>query len=535
MTDPFDSSSAPTQPATSRKRIFISYKRTVDPDENVAREVYESLIRHHDVFIDQRDILVGMYWAELIEQELARSDFLITFLSKSSVNSEMVRGEIETAHRLGKEQPGKPTILPVRLNYLEPFKNPLSAWLNPISWALWSGASDTPRLIEELKYAIQGGKLSIDQNQAKKNILEIKHDLITTNELPSPPQPLPTAELKPLESPQGTMSSESFFYITRPSDPIALDTIKQPGVTLTIKGPRQMGKSSLLIRAIEAAKSIGKCTAFLDFQLMEKSDLANADSFLRQFCFWLTDELGMKNRVDEYWDSPLNRYKRCTSYVEDYLLADIDGSLVLAIDEADSILDTDFRSDFFGMLRAWHNNRARSQTWKRLDLALVISTEPYQLIENLYQSPFNVGEVIELADFTPEQITDLNRRHGTPLNPEQERQLIRLLGGHPYLVRRALYLIAKQLISTSDLFTLANGDRGPFGDHLRYHVFRLRGKEDLIEGLREVLRHHTCEDKLIFFRLRGAGLVHEERNEILPRCKLYTDYFAEHLNVKPKA
>jgi hypothetical protein len=52
---------------------------------------------------------------------------------------------------------------------------------------------------------------------------------------------------------------------------------------------------------------------------------------------------------------------------------------------------------------------------KRLDLVLVTSAEPYEFIVYRNQSPFNVGEVIDLADFTAEQVADLNGRHGTPL------------------------------------------------------------------------------------------------------------------------
>lgn len=92
-----------TKTNLQRARIFISYKRNVEPDEPVALHVFEVLRQHHDVFIDQT-MLVGTRWAERIEAELRQADFLITFLSAESIHSEMVVGEIETAHRLAKEQ-----------------------------------------------------------------------------------------------------------------------------------------------------------------------------------------------------------------------------------------------------------------------------------------------------------------------------------------------------------------------------------------------------------------------------------------------
>jgi hypothetical protein len=290
-----------------------------------------------------------------------------------------------------------------------------------------------------------------------------------------------------------------------------------------------MGKSSLLIRAIDAAAKAGKRTCFLDFQLFDRSALFHADLFFRQFCAWITDELELEDRVEEFWAMPLGNSQRCTRYVGRHLLRQLDTPLVLAMDEVETIFDADFRSDFFGMLRSWHNSRQTASIWKQLDLALVTSTEPYQLIENLNQSPFNVGEVIELIDFTAAHVADLNHRHGSPLKPDEERQLMDLLGGHPYLIRRALYLIASGRIPTGQLFAEATADRGPFGDHLRNHLFRLHNKPELVKGMLQVLNQNTLADEHVFFRLRGAGLVRREGRTVLPRCRLYAAYFGEHL------
>ena len=140
-----------TIPSTEKRRVFISYKRNVEPDEAVANQVYQALSQQHNVFIDQR-ILVGNRWAQCIETELRNADFLIVFLSEQSVNSEMVQWEISLAQELALRQGGKPIILPVRLAYREAFPHPLSIYLNHINWAFWENAEDTPRLIEELNH-----------------------------------------------------------------------------------------------------------------------------------------------------------------------------------------------------------------------------------------------------------------------------------------------------------------------------------------------------------------------------------------------
>lgn len=504
--------------AIIRPSIFISYKRDLDPDQALARAIYTELSKEFDPFLDQT-LPIGSKWAECINEQLHKSDYLIILLSQNSVQSEMVLGEVERAVQIARERDGRPSILPIRVAFKDPLDYPLSAYLNPINWVYWGTPLDTPRLLDDLHRAIDQGGLS----KPSVNV-----DLLSS---PKGKAPYAAAQPLHLELPEGTMDGESHYYIRRLADDVALDTISLQGVTLTIKAPRQMGKSSLLIRTLAKAASQEKRVVFLDFQLFDSMALDNADIFFRQFSSWISDALEIQDEVAKYWETPLGNSQRCTRYMLRKILGDAATPLVLGMDEVDRIFNCNFRSDFFSMLRSWHNSRASSQAWKMLDLVLVTSTEPYQLIEDLNQSPFNVGQVIELTDFNAEQIRHLNKMHENPLTPQQETELMSLLSGHPYLTRRALYLIAEGRYTASELFDRAADDRGPFGDHLRYHLFRLHEKTSLIQGLRQVIRSGTCEDELVFFRLRGAGLVKREGRIVTMRCPLYASYFREHLHV----
>jgi hypothetical protein len=268
-----------------------------------------------------------------------------------------------------------------------------------------------------------------------------------------------------------------------------------------------MGKSSLLLRVVQTAIDSGKRVAVLDFQLFDRTTLHDDETFFRHFCVWLTEELELENQVETFWAIPLGNPQRCTRYVSRYLLPALGAPLVLAMDEVDTIFDTTFRSDFFSMLRSWHNYRALQLIWRQLDLALVTSTEPYQFVTNRNLSPFNVGESIDLLDFTSEQVAELNQRHGAPLDTDTVQRLFALIGGDPFLVRRALYLVASRHLTTAELFAQAIEDHGPFGDHLCRHLFRLHEDRELLESLRQVLIRQTCPDERTFFRLHGAGLV----------------------------
>jgi hypothetical protein len=497
-------------------KIFISYKRNVEPDTPVATAVYEALLKEHDVFID-KTIQVGEKWAQRIQREIKESDYLIVFLSEHSVNSEMVVAEIETAHRHGKEY-GKPSILPVRLAFDQALVYPLSAYLNPLQWALWEKDTDTHRLIEELKGAIAGRKLSDAAPTLAK----------TEVNFPTAFADIP----RDLGSPEGTMPHQSPFYIERDSDHEAMEAFCQPnGVTITIKGPRQMGKSSLLIRIMQDGCGHGMRTAFLDFQMIEQASMQNPETFYRQFCSLLAWEFELEDLTEEVWKAPLGQVQKTTNYIQKHILKAIpDSPLLLAMDEVERMFASPFRSDFFSMLRSWHNRRAQGGDWLRLNLALVTSTEPYQLISDLNQSPFNVGTVVELTDFDPEQVAELNQRHGEPLKGADLDKLTNLLAGHPYLTRKALFLLASQRIEFEKLLIAACEDDGPFGDHLRNHLFRMSDRNELKEGLIQIIKYNRCSDEHIFFRLRGAGLVRRVSNDVLPRNPLYAEYFGKRLN-----
>ncbi|MDM8531962.1 AAA-like domain-containing protein [Anaerolineales bacterium HSG25] len=504
------------QSDSSTARVFISYKRDVEPDEPIALQVFSTLNQEHYCFIDQQ-MLVGTHWAECLKQEIQQADFLVIFLSERSIHSEMILSEVETAYRLAKERgTGKPVILPVRLGYQGPFPHPLNIYLDRINWAMWHDEVDTPSLIEEIQQAIMG------LNQS----LNVSVPMALKDE-PKMRQPTASAQPLRLERPEGTMDPDSIFYVEREADKIALAEIEGQGALVTIKAPRQMGKSSLLYRVMDGAEKLGKQAVLLDFQQFDEQDLAEADSFYQEFCRFVSDELDIEDDTDKYWQRPTGNNRRATRYFKRHILPKLESPLLLAMDEVERVFSTTFKNDFFGMLRSWYNDRA----FKTFDMALVTSTEPHLFIESHTQSPFNVGRTVELTDFSMEQVLELNLRHESPFSSDEMPQLYALLRGHPYLTRLAFYLVAKGHFTPDTLFQRTTENyQGPFSDHLRRYLFLLQDHADLIAGLQQIINQQTEPDERLGHRLRAAGLVvRSEGDKFLPRCLLYADYFREHL------
>ncbi len=418
---------------------------------------------------------VGTPWKERIEQELSAAHVLILLLSARSVQSEMVQQELALALKSRAQRQGLPLIFTVRLAYNAPFPYPLNFYLDSLQWAVWESPEDTPHLLVQLQSAIAGEPLPLDTVAAKQQLLQQYQPQALT-----PPDAVarPPVDQVPeaLEQPEGTMEPGSEFYIERAEDRKVLAAVGGQSCTFSILGPRQMGKSSLLMRAIAEvrkpqeqadARPQEKQVAFLDFQRMDAAALQDADLFYRRFCEMLTQRLRKESRVEEWWQQFASHGNpdRCSYYVQDYLLDELGLSVFLAMDEVDKLIASPFRDEFFGMLRSWHNERAYEPIWKQLDLALVTCTEPYQLIQDLNQSPFNVGTAIALRDFQPEEVGELNRRHGNALSEFELQVLMEKVGGHPYLTRKALYLVASKEMSVTEVFETAASDRGQFCGH----------------------------------------------------------------------
>jgi hypothetical protein len=199
------------------------------------------------------------------------------------------------------------------------------------------------------------------------------------------------------------------------------------------------------------------------------------------------------------------------------------------MDEVDRVYRSPFRNDFFGLVRAWYNRMQWDEVWSRLTIAMVVSTEPYLLIDDPFMSPFNVGTKIELEDFDEHQVTDLNDRHGRRLTTGQVRDMSRFLGGHPYLTRRAFYTMVTEGVTWDELVGQAVDERSPFSDHLRRYLWLLSDKPDLARAMKRVIKSRTCADKLTSHRLQSAGLIRHSGSACVCRCPLYEAFFEKYL------
>jgi transcriptional regulator with XRE-family HTH domain len=514
--------------ASSRSiKIFISYHST-QPDRELGKQLEIALSAiGHTVFTTENSIKLGDNWFDRINFFLKECDYLLLLLPPTVSQSELLTYQVQQAKELQDSRGDKkPVILPIRVGFTlsAPLNHDLRGYLYRIKQREWQTTADTPILIKEILSLLAEspapGKDEPEDLMPNK-VLGISSDRI----------PLPAAEP---ELPGGQVDVASQFYVERPPiEERCYQTILQPSALIRIKAPRQMGKTSLMAKILHHASSQNYRTVPLTFQLVDKTVFANLDKFLKWFCAYVGRELHIANQLDDYWDEIFGSKVNCKDYFEKYLLPQIDTPLVLGLDEIDRVFQyPDIAEDFLGLLRAWHEESKRRDIWKKLRLIVVHSTEVY-IPMNINQSPFNVGLPVDLPEFNAGQVRDLAARHNLNWSNREVDKLMAIVGGHPYLVRVALYHISRSDLTIDELKETAVADAGIYSDHLRRQLWNLEEYPELAQGMREIATADSPVQlkAMQAFKLDSLGLIKLQGNECIPRCELYRQYFKTHLGV----
>jgi serine/threonine protein kinase len=334
-----------------------------------------------------------------------------------------------------------------------------------------------------------------------------------------------------LESPDGQVSIDSPFYVSFNYEQRCYEELNKAGSLIRIKSPQKMGKSSLMIRVLAYAEQHGYRTVTLNLDQANQKFFTDLDKYMQWFCASVGRPLGVKVKIDEYWDDIFGANDNSTDYFEKYLLQGSSQPLVLALDNFDRIFKyPDIEVDFCGLLRGWYESSRIKPIWGKLRLVIVHSQESYAQ-KDINQSPFNVGLPIELSEFNLAQVQTLVAEHSLTWTEAEVAQLMGLIGGHPYLVRSALYRIASGDLSLTEFLRSAPTEAGIYSSHLLGLLRTLEEHPDLAKAMQTVV----SADVPVRLRSDGAfkldsmGLVVRVENDVQPRCSLYRQYFRDRL------
>jgi len=349
-------------------------------------------------------------------------------------------------------------------------------------------------------------------------------------------------------TPGGAIPLGSPFYIVRGTDEQFCQALTRRDSVVLVKGPPQVGKTSLLARGAQHARDAGAVVVSTHLRPVELSQQTGSDKLLLHLAVEIAEEiadkLGIQTKPQETWNSFLSPSSNFQRYLQRQVLEKIPQSLVWVIDDVDELFKCGFRDEIFGMFRWWHNLRALEPAgpWQRLTLALAYATEAHLFITDLNQSPFNVGTRLQLEDFTLAQTADLNQRYGALMRDQSEvERFFALLGGHPYLVQQGLYEMWLHKLDLAAIEAKADYEEGIFGNHLRRIWALLERDPGLCEAMRNVLQGNqqpagrAGQSSVIttgsFYRLRSAGILSgDSPADAAPRCELYARYLHKRLS-----
>jgi hypothetical protein len=331
--------------------------------------------------------------------------------------------------------------------------------------------------------------------------------------------------------PSGAVALNSFFYVERP--PIenrAYQEINKPGALIRIKAPKEMGKTSLLLRILNHGIEQGYKTITLDFDQIDCAILSDLERFLRFLCASASQQLNLEPKLDEYWDEDIGSKVSCSLYFRCYLLEQINSPIVLAFDELNRIFEyPQVAKDVLPLLRSWYEDAKRTPIWQKLRLIVVHSTEVYIPLQ-INQSPFNVGLPIQLKSFDLDQVKKLAEKYKLDWHESEEaKQLISLVGGHPALIQIALYHLSQKEITLVQLLKTASTPESIYHNHLRRQWLTLQQEPELGEFLKILLQtNRPLQLKpIVAYKLSSMGLIRQIGDEAIVSCQLYRSYFTK--------
>ena len=181
----------------------------------------------------------------------------------------------------------------------------------------------------------------------------------------------------------GTLPADAPSYVVREADAALLEGLRA-GDFCYVLDTRQVGKSSLLVRAAVALRQEGVTVAFLD--LTQVGRAATPQEWYYGLLVRLADQTGCRDAVRDFWRAnpelgPLQRWMEALTAV---ILPRVPDRLVVQVDEIDFVRTLPFPTDdFFAGVRELHNRRATEDSVRRVTFCLAGTATPQQLISDV--------------------------------------------------------------------------------------------------------------------------------------------------------
>ncbi len=344
----------------------------------------------------------------------------------------------------------------------------------------------------------------------------------------------------------GSLPTEATTYVVRPADHLLYNALLA-GDYCYVLNARQMGKSSLRIRTMQRLQAQGFTCAEV-----ELSGIGTHDMTASQWYGGIIQELisGFELQINRrHWlaeHDGLPPVQRLGYFIETVLLQQVQGRLVILIDEIDSVLGLNFSTaDFFALIRHCYDKRASSPDYRRLSIAILGVATPSDLISDLYATPFNIGCAIDLTGFKFPEVSVLQPGlQAQAQNPQAVLQeILNWTDGQPFLTQKVCDLVAQsaeprimagtepervaQLVRYRIIDGWKSKDEPEHLRTIRDRLLHSRSKLHLLDLYHKLLiqGYITATSQLEQLELRLSGIVLQEQGRIRVKNRIYEAVF----------
>ncbi|ARV57431.1 hypothetical protein BZZ01_01210 [Nostocales cyanobacterium HT-58-2] len=335
-------------------------------------------------------------------------------------------------------------------------------------------------------------------------------------------------------------ANQNGVYIPRKADEELLALCREHKFAYILTS-RQMGKSSLMVRTAEQLADEGIQTVTID--LTQVGVQVTAEQWYLGLLTIIEGTLMLDTDVVQWWQerSHLGFTQRLTSFFQEVLLKEVASPIVIFVDEIDTTLSLDFTDDFFAAIRYLYVARASDPEFQRLSFVLIGVATPGDLIRDPKRTPFNIGQRLDVTDFTFEEAKPLAQ--GLGLSTQEAQQVLRWMlewtGGHPYLSQRLCSIISQQdkkSLSKADVDGLVSstflGAMSEQDNNLQFVrdmlTKRAPDKEGVLTVYREIRRGKSVldeEQSIVKSHLKLSGVVQRKQNVLQVRNRIYGQVF----------
>jgi tetratricopeptide (TPR) repeat protein len=244
----------------------------------------------------------------------------------------------------------------------------------------------------------------------------------------------------------GTLRPDSPSYVRRPADD-ELFHLASAGKFCYVLTARQMGKSSLMICTARRLQENGVHTAIID--LTKIGTDVTIEQWYLGLLTRLKSQLELSVEPEAWWAkrASLGAVQRFTEFLHDVVLVEIEEPVVIFIDEIDTTLNLDFSDDFFAAIRFIYNARPTDPTYNRLTFVLLGVATPADLIKDRSRTPFNIGQGIDLREFSQEDAQVLRAGLKAAFRAGGDAIFARIFywtNGHPYLTQKLCLTVTER-------------------------------------------------------------------------------------------